>query len=444
MVAPLSLTSTMRLAPQTAKGTPATSKYICARLMESSLQSVYEYIDAQLEHYCGASNSPTTRKSPSRVSGLLVPFGGVGLLYPDFVGNILLGLGFGTTGGTAGTNEVQTVTITGEPTGGDFTLTYSGQTTAAIAFDATAATVQTRLRALSTIGGSNVNVTGNAGGPYTVTFVGALGNTNVAQISATATGLTGGTTPGVTTATTTPGAAASGTGSNAFTIVDRSDAKYMTALHSYGDGAELYTLRAADARIEQWSLEAGPQGIQSTFAGVGLAEAPAAGGEVGTTETDAMLLPSKGSATITVEGESFTSALRGLNFVISNPVDRREMQLFSLERTDIPQTGIDVGGSLMGIDMTYENYRLLKWASKTAVGPTMQAIKGDVEFKFESTEEYSTGVPYSMEITIPNVEFRLGEYRARGRDLVRANLAFMMYDAATPPITVTLVNGVVY
>src|SRR3954465_8763162 len=51
----------------------------------------------------------------------------------------------------AGTNEVQTITVTGTPTGGTFTLTYSTQTTAAIAYNATAAAVQTALEALSNI-----------------------------------------------------------------------------------------------------------------------------------------------------------------------------------------------------------------------------------------------------------------------------------------------------
>lgn len=90
-----------------------------------------------------------------------------------------------------GTNEVQTVTITRNPTGGTFTLTYSGQTTGAIAFDATAATVATALKALSNIGDSDVTVTGPAGGPWVVTFVGALGETNVAQMTGNGASLTG-------------------------------------------------------------------------------------------------------------------------------------------------------------------------------------------------------------------------------------------------------------
>lgn len=102
-------------------------------------------------------------------------------------------------------NEVQTVTITGGPTGGTFTLTFSGQTTSAIAYNASASTVQTALAALSTIGSGNVSVSGSNGGPYTVTFTGTLGNKNVAAMTASGAGLTGGTSPSVSVATTTAG-----------------------------------------------------------------------------------------------------------------------------------------------------------------------------------------------------------------------------------------------
>lgn len=107
----------------------------------------------------------------------------------------------------AGTSdEVQTVTITGAPTGGTFTLTFSGQTTAAIAFNATAAAVQTALEALSNIAVGEVVVTGGPGPAtaWTVTFAGTLANTNVTAMTATSS-LTGGTTPAVTVATTTEG-----------------------------------------------------------------------------------------------------------------------------------------------------------------------------------------------------------------------------------------------
>lgn len=116
---------------------------------------------------------------------------------------------YGPYGGT--TEEIQSVTVTGGPTGGTYTLTFNGQTTAAIAFNATAAAVQAALVALSNVGVGGVAVTGVAGGPYAVTFQGALANTNVAQMTATAS-LTGGSTPGVTVATTTGGGTDAGTG----------------------------------------------------------------------------------------------------------------------------------------------------------------------------------------------------------------------------------------
>ena len=104
-----------------------------------------------------------------------------------------------------GANESQTVTVTGTPTGGTFTLTYSGQTTAAIAFNATAATVQQRLTDLSNIEAGNVSVSGSAGGPYTVVF---SGGNDVSQMTATPS-LTGGSSPSVNVATATVGGAAS-------------------------------------------------------------------------------------------------------------------------------------------------------------------------------------------------------------------------------------------
>jgi hypothetical protein len=58
-----------------------------------------------------------------------------------------------------GTNEVQSLLI--DATGGTFTMTFGGQTTAATAWNASASTVQTNLQALSTIGAGNVVVSKN-------------------------------------------------------------------------------------------------------------------------------------------------------------------------------------------------------------------------------------------------------------------------------------------
>lgn len=106
---------------------------------------------------------------------------------------------------SAGTSEVQTVTITGGPTGGTFTLTYDGETTGPIAYNASAATVAAALAALPNTAPSWGTVTGVNGGPYTVTFDADLGN--VPQMTGDGSGLTGGAGPAVAVATTTPGVA---------------------------------------------------------------------------------------------------------------------------------------------------------------------------------------------------------------------------------------------
>jgi hypothetical protein len=77
----------------------------------------------------------------------------------------------------------QLVTVTGLNSSGKFTLTFDGEVTTPLAYNASAATVQTALRALSSIGAGNVTVSGNDGGPYTVTFVSELAKTDVSLIT---------------------------------------------------------------------------------------------------------------------------------------------------------------------------------------------------------------------------------------------------------------------
>lgn len=109
---------------------------------------------------------------------------------------------------SVGADEVQTVTITGTPTGGTFTLTFDGDTTANIAYNATAAALRAALEALDSIGEGNVVVTGGPGPgtPYVVTFKNALGGQDV-ELMTKDTALTGGTSPNVTVVETTPGSA---------------------------------------------------------------------------------------------------------------------------------------------------------------------------------------------------------------------------------------------
>lgn len=98
-----------------------------------------------------------------------------------------------TTTGGVGVDEEQTVTLSGAA-GGTFTLTYSGNTTTDLDYDATAAEVQSALEALGSIGAGNVSVTGPDGGPWVVEFISALGETDVDMLTGDDSSLVG-TTP---------------------------------------------------------------------------------------------------------------------------------------------------------------------------------------------------------------------------------------------------------
>lgn len=115
----------------------------------------------------------------------------------------------------AGTDEIQTITFGGTPTGGTFTLTLDGWTTGAISWSATNATlvsnIDTALETLPNIGASGVTTavgTMTAGiGTITVTFTGNNGKkamnlmTSVSSLS--------GAAPTLAVTETTPGVDAS-------------------------------------------------------------------------------------------------------------------------------------------------------------------------------------------------------------------------------------------
>lgn len=118
----------------------------------------------------------------------------------------------------SGTNEVQRITITGTPTGGTFTLTFLGNTTGGIAFNASAAAVGAALEALPNVDPGDVTATGGAfpGAAVDVTFTGQYAGINVAQMTASAAGLTGGT-PAIAVTTITGGGTGTGAGQTGLT-----------------------------------------------------------------------------------------------------------------------------------------------------------------------------------------------------------------------------------
>lgn len=115
----------------------------------------------------------------------------------------------------AGTDEVQTLTIGGTPTGGSFRLSFKSRVTSAIAWSSTNATlianIDAALEALSSIGTGGVTTavgTMTAGiGTATLTFVGAKGKRAQPLVVVHSNDLEG-TAPTLAIAETTPGVTA--------------------------------------------------------------------------------------------------------------------------------------------------------------------------------------------------------------------------------------------
>jgi len=120
---------------------------------------------------------------------------------------------------TAGTNEVQTLTIGGTPTAGTFKLTFDGWTTAAITWSATNATllaaINAALDALPNVGASGIVATAGtltAGiGTILLTFSGGSLPKRAVSLMTATNNLTG-TSPTLAIAETTPGVDATGLG----------------------------------------------------------------------------------------------------------------------------------------------------------------------------------------------------------------------------------------
>lgn len=95
----------------------------------------------------------------------------------------------------SGISEKQSLAIIGGPTGGTYTISFEGSTTAGIAYNAAAATVQTAFVGLASVGAGNCAVSGSGttGDPFIFTFQSTLASINVNPITADASSLTGAT-----------------------------------------------------------------------------------------------------------------------------------------------------------------------------------------------------------------------------------------------------------
>ena len=107
---------------------------------------------------------------------------GTGIIGADSAGNVFIS-------DIGPINEQQRYTVSG--TGGTYELIFNGETTAPIAWNAGEGEVAEALENLANVGSGDISVS-RAGQTYIVTFGGSLQYSNVPEITANSSGLTGG------------------------------------------------------------------------------------------------------------------------------------------------------------------------------------------------------------------------------------------------------------
>ena len=229
---------------------------------------------------------------------------------------------------------------------------------------------------------------------------------------------------------------------------------YLSVLTELGadSGSSLERL-IKDCRTTQLKIDADRNGVTYAAQLSGLSEATAAGTETKTDEPAYNLQRGIGTFALTFDpggtpvviSSHSSSPPRELSMTIDNPVTTDEYALWSTALTDNPRgEGIRVEGEFRGLPLTWSVYKQLGWGGASGTAPSATWTMCSIDFKFSSAELVTTGVPYSLQITIPRAEVLLDPagFRARNGEEMRWTAQWRLVASTGTPFTATLINGV--
>lgn len=336
--------------------------------------------------------------------------------------NAALGLKYVKSPG--GTNHVTLYTLTGAPTGGTFTLTYSAQVTSAIPYNASAGVIQAALEALSNIGEGEVDVTGglNIGTTFSVTWYGTLAGVIT---NPTVTGsFTGGTTPTLTPTSTVTGAAFV-TGIK-HTIIPSDTAQLPFLGIQERIGASLETYNYTDAVVNTFHLEADADGYLMGTAGV-IARIQTAGitgmpGYLSAFDN----LPMVVGTNITLTFNAVSLAAKSFSIDINNNFEDDDFRLGSFFIGDLTpkRREITMGVSIREADNTL--WRTAAYGGSALTSPGGLSAKSPMVITM-STYEVIPGesvLKYALKLTFPLAALKPYTLEASGDDIIESDLEF--------------------
>lgn len=228
---------------------------------------------------------------------------------------------------------------------------------------------------------------------------------------------------------------------HAFTIADRSLAAWITIMEKMGEGAGAWERKAKDCRVSSITLNAGGGEIALNYTAAGLSEAESSGSETVAVEPDQSIVPSTGSCTLTIGGTPVFSRLTSAELTINNPLEEGEQALHSALRDDLPPTGLEISGRLIGVDFDKDVYKKINWGGTGGTAPSISTPLAVLSQTFESAAVISgQAVPFAITVAVPVAALTPYEPIAEDRNLIRADIGWSMVDNVTTPITISLVN----
>jgi hypothetical protein len=334
--------------------------------------------------------------------------------------------------GPAGTQEVNTLTATGTVTGGTFTLTYNSQVTAAIAWNATAATVQAALEALSNIAPGDVIVTGGPfpGAAIVITFGGTLnGLPTGAPITVQAGSLTG-TTPGATITRTITGASV--TGSGFLHTIYPSDAAQLPFLgieERIGAGLEVF--HYTDAVINTLHFECDANGYLMGTAGV-----IARKQEAGATPLTPAQVAAKIDETAMIVGTNISMTYNGVslpaksfNFDLTNNFEDDDFRLGSFYLGDLTPKRREATVGVTVREASSSLWRQGSYGSSAATTPGGLITKQGLVITMATYEALPGVAPtstYMLTLSFPKAALQPYTLDASGDDVIESDLTFQI------------------
>jgi hypothetical protein len=342
---------------------------------------------------------------------------------------------------TAGQSEEQTITITGTPTGGTFTLSYRGQTTAAIAYNATSAAVVSALEALSTIGVGGVTGSGGPlpGSAVVIAFAAGLANQNARPITGDATNLTGGTNPAIAITETTPGYAVRGV--HVITPSDASSLPWLSVEERLS--VDFESFRYTDAKIARLQFECDADGYMGGTVDMSALRQVAgftAQANPTTVDTSPMITGSQ----VFIYWNGIQLPAKSMNFEIQNNMEDDDFRLGSFTLGDLTEKRRMF---TMGCTVRPDDAAL--WREATYGGSALtepragQASLGTLSIVATTFEDIQgADTPFRLQVDVPYAAMAPFAVEPSGDDVIEheVNFTLLRDDPLAPIATFTVVD----